>query len=153
MRTNEGITPDLSLQFNGTPEVLAHFARCSKIYRGLAAYRKRLVEEAATKGFPLCWHLFLHYPNDPNTHGLRYQFLLGRDVMVAPVLDKGAESVEVYFPPDDQWTDLWTGAPAGKPGSWVEMPAPIGKPAVFLRAGGAFNDEIIAGLKAEGVLG
>ena len=153
MRTNEGITPDLSLQFNGTPEVLAHFARCSKIYRGLAAYRKRLVEEAATKGFPLCRHLFLHYPDDPNTHGLRYQFLLGRDVMVAPVLDKGAESVEVYFPPDDQWTDLWTGAPAGKPGSWVEMPAPIGKPAVFLRAGGAFNDEIIAGLKAEGVLG
>ena len=43
MRTNEGITPDLSLQFNGTPEILAHFARCSRIYKGLAAYRKRLV--------------------------------------------------------------------------------------------------------------
>lgn len=153
MRTNEGITPDLSLQFNSTPEILAHFARCSRIYKGLAAYRKRLVAEAAARGFPLCRHLFLHYPDDPNTHGLRYQFLLGRDLMVAPVLDKGAESVDVYFPAGDQWTDLWTGAPAGKPGRWSEMPAPIGKPAVFLRKGGAFNDEITAGLKGEGVLG
>ncbi len=153
MRTNEGITPDLSLQFNSTPEILAHFAHCSKIYKGLAAYRKRLVAEAAGRGFPLCRHLFLHYPDDPNTHGLRYQFLLGRDLMVAPVLDKDAESVDVYFPAADQWTDLWTGAPAGKPRRWIKMPAPIGKPAVFLRKGGVFNDEIIAGLKGEGVLG
>ena len=36
MRTNEGITPDLSLQFNSTPEILSHFARCSRIYKGLA---------------------------------------------------------------------------------------------------------------------
>ena len=51
MRTNEGITPDLSLQFNSTPEVLAHFARCSKIYRGLAAYRKRLVARRRRRAF------------------------------------------------------------------------------------------------------
>ena len=95
---NEGITPDLSLQFNSTPEILAHFARCTKIYKGLATYRKRLVAEAAAKGTPLCRHLFLHYPDDPNTHALRYQFLLGRDVMVAPVLSKGAETVDVLFP-------------------------------------------------------
>jgi alpha-glucosidase len=152
MRTNEGITPDLSPQFNSTAGILAHFAHCSRIYKGLAAYRKRLVTEAAARGFPLCRHLFLHYPDDPNTHGIRYQFLLGRDLMVAPVLDKGAESVDVYFPAGDQWTDLWTGAPAGKPRRWIKMPAPIGKPAVFLRKSGAFNNEIIAGLKAEGAL-
>ena len=152
MRGNEGITPDLSLQFNSTPEILAHFARCTKIYKGLAAYRKRLVAEAAAKGTPLCRHLFLHYPDDPNTHALRYQFLLGRDVMVAPVLSKGAETVDVYFPTGDEWTDLWTGANVGKAGQWSDLSAPIGKPAVFLRKGGAFNDEILAGLKAEGVL-
>ena len=109
MRGNEGITPDLSLQFNSTPEILSHFARCTKNLQGTSAYRKRLVAEAAAKGTPLCRHLFLHYPDDPNTHALRYQFLLGRDVMVAPVLSKGAETVDVYFPPGDEWTDLWTG--------------------------------------------
>ncbi len=153
MRTNEGITPDLSLQFNSTPAILSHFARCSRIYKGLSAYRKRLIAEAAARGYPLCRHLFLHYPDDPNTHDIRYQFLLGRDVLVAPVLNKGAGSVDVYFPPGDQWMDLWSGMPAGKPGQWLKMPAPIGKPAVFLRSGGAFNGEILAGLKAEGVLG
>jgi alpha-glucosidase len=152
MRGNEGITPDLSLQFNSTPDILAHFARCTKIFKGLAAYRKRLVAEAAATGTPLCRHLFLHYPDDPNTHGLRYQFLLGRDVLVAPVLDKGREHVDVYFPAGDAWIDLWTGAPAGKAGAWAEMPAPVGKPAVFLRGGGDSNDQIVAGLKAEGVL-
>lgn len=152
MRTNEGITPDLSLQFNSTPEILAHFALCSRIYKGLAPYRKRLVAEASARGFPLCRHLFLHYPDDPNTHDIRYQFLLGRDMLVAPVLDKGVASVDLYFPPGDQWTDLWSGASAGRPGQWLKMPAPIGKPAVFLRSGGEFNDEIIAGLEAEGVL-
>ena len=96
--------------------------------------------------------LFLHYPDDPNTYGLRYQFLLGRDLMVAPVLDKGAEAVDVYFPEGSQWTDLWSGADAGKAGAWVRMPAPVGKPAVFLRKGGAANAEIIQGLKSVGVL-
>jgi hypothetical protein len=32
------------------------------------------------------------------------------------------------------------------------MPAPLGKPAVFLRKSGATNTEIIEGLKAVGVL-
>ncbi len=35
---------------------------------------------------------------------------------VAPVVDKGAESVEVYFPLGDQWIDLWSGSEVGKPG-------------------------------------
>ena len=46
--------------------------------------------------------------------GLRYQFLLGPDLMVAPVLDRGAEAVDVYFPEGDAWADLWTGAEAGR---------------------------------------
>jgi hypothetical protein len=49
---------------------------------------------------------------------LRYQFLLGPDLMVAPVLDKGADAVEVYFPRGAEWIDLWTRVDAGKPGHW-----------------------------------
>ena len=51
------------------------------------------------RGYPVVRHPFLHYPDDPNTYELRYQFLLGPDLMVAPVVDKGADSVDVYFPP------------------------------------------------------
>ncbi|MER2508613.1 MAG: alpha-glucosidase [Amaricoccus sp.] len=153
MRGMEGIRPEMSVQFNSTPDIIAHFARCTKIYKGLAAYRKHLVAEAAAKGTPLCRHLFLHYPDDNNTHDIRYQFMLGRDLMVAPVLNKGREVVDVYFPAGDGWIDLWTGAEVGGPARWSAMPAPIGKPAAYLRKGGEFNGEILAGLKAEGVLG
>ena len=115
-------------------------------------YRKRLVVEAAHRGFPVVRHLFLHYPDDPNTFDLRYQFLLGADLLVAPVLDQGADSVEVYFPEGSEWVDLWTGAEAGKSGEWMRMPAPLSKPAVFLRKGSPSPGDIIDGLRQVGVI-
>jgi sulfoquinovosidase len=151
-RTMEGAAPDLSPQFDASPATLAQMARFAKVYKGLGLYRKKLVAEAAARGWPVVRPLFLHYPGDPNTYGLRYQFLLGRDLMVAPVLDKGADAVDVYFPEGSRWTSLWSGADAGKAGAWVRMPAPIGEPAVFLRKGGPGADEIIQGLKSVGVL-
>ena len=97
-------------------------------------------------------HLYLHFPDDPSTHDIRYQFLLGPDVMVAPALDKGVTSVDVYFPKGAEWVDLWTGADAGTPGEWVNMPAPMGTPAVFLRKGAASASDVVGGLKGVGVL-
>ena len=91
-------------------------------------YRKGLVAEAAATGAPVVRHLFLHYPDDPNVKGLRYQFLLGPDLMVAPVLTRGAAEVEVYFPEGEAWTDLWTGAEAGRPGEWVADAGAAGAP-------------------------
>ncbi|MFC5066571.1 alpha-glucosidase [Flaviflagellibacter deserti] len=135
MRTQEGITPNLSIEADSTPEMLEHLRLCGAIYRALTPYRKSLVDEANGRGLPLVRHLFLHYPDDPNTHDIRYQFLLGEDLMVAPVLDKGADSVEVYFPTGSAWNDAWTGKDAGQPGEWARMPAPLGKPAVFIRKG------------------
>jgi alpha-glucosidase len=151
-RTHEGIDPAASAQFDTNPETLAHLERFAKVYKGLGAYRKHLVAEASERGYPVVRHPFLHYPDDPNTHDLRYQFLLGPDLMVAPVLDPGRERVEVYFPLGDRWLDLWTGADAGQAGQWREMPAPLSKPAVFLRKGASSTDRIVGGLKSVGIL-
>ncbi len=151
-RTHEGLDPVASAQFDTNAATLAHLERFGKIYKGLATYRKRLVIEAASQGYPVVRHLFLHYPNDVNTHALRYQFLLGPDLMIAPVLDKGANTVEVYFPVGDEWTDLWTGLEAGKPAEWTRMLAPLGRPAVFLRTGAPSSGEILNGLRDVGVL-
>jgi sulfoquinovosidase len=126
--------------------------RFGNVYKGLAAYRKQLVAEAAAKGHPVVRHPFLHYPEDANTHTLKYQFLLGPDLLVAPVLDKGAESVKVYFPKGAQWLDLWTRKEAGRPGDWQRMPAPLSKPAVFLRKDAGSADLILMGLHSTGAL-
>ena len=152
LRTHEGLEPSVATQFDSTPETLAHMRRFAKIYTGLASYRKGLVAEAVARGYPVVRHLFLHYPDDANTHALRYQFLLGSDLMVAPVLNKGVEAVEVYFPVGSEWLDLWTGTDAGKPGHWVRMPAPVSKPAVFMRKGTPSRAVIEDGLKSAGIL-
>jgi alpha-glucosidase len=59
---------------------------------------------------------------------LRYQFLLVPDLLVAPVLDNGADTVDVYFPVGDAWVDLWTGTDAGSLGDWNTMPARSASP-------------------------
>jgi alpha-glucosidase len=151
-RTHEGLDPSVAAQFDSNAANVAHLVRFARVYKGLAAYRKQAVAEAAQRGYPVARHPFLHYWDDPNTHDLRYQYLLGRDLMVAPVVDKGVDSVEVYFPAGDAWTDLWTGAEVGSPGAWATQPAPLGKPAVFLRKGAETAQTIISGLKAAGVL-
>ncbi len=152
LRTHEGLDPAISAQVDGDDELLAHFKRFATVYRGLAPYRKRLVEEAARHGHPVVRHPFLHFPNDPETYGLRYQFLLGPDLLVAPVLDRGAATVSVYFPQESEWVDLWTGKDAGREGAWQRMPAPLSAPAVFVRKGASSAAEIQAGLKAAGIL-
>jgi alpha-glucosidase len=147
LRTHEGLIPAIAAQVDSSPELLAHTARFARVYKGLATYRKRHVAAAAAHGHPLTRHLFLHYPDDRNTYGLRYQYLLGPDLMVAPVVDRGATSVEVYWPEGAEWTDLWTGASVGKAGEWTRVSAPLGRPAVFLRKGADSANEIIGGLR------
>lgn len=67
--------------------------------------------------------------------------------MVAPVLDPGVGSVDVYLP-KGQWTHLFTGETLqhGK-GKFVTVKAPIGTPAVFYpshaQVGQQFRSDLI----------
>jgi alpha-glucosidase len=151
-RTHEGLDPAISAQFDTSEETKAHLKRFGLVYKALAPYRKAVVAEAASFGTPVVRHLFLHYPDDPNTYGLRFQFLLGSEVMVAPVVDRGATSVEVYFPTGDEWTDLWTGIDIGIAGDWARVQAPLGRPGVFLRKHSALSTHIRDAFAKAGLL-
>jgi len=135
-RTHEGNIPEVNHQFYSDDETLRHFARFAKIYAAWKPYRMDLVEEASKTGLPVVRHPFLHYPNDPEVLGLNYQFMVGSELMVAPVLDPGADAVEVYLPAG-RWVHLWTGEGyrSPEPGAYETVSAPIGKPAVFYKEG------------------
>lgn len=98
-RTHEGLDPAASAQFDTNADTLAHMRRFGKIYKGLAAYRKRLIAEATTRGAPVVRHPFLHFPADPNTHNLRYQFMLGPDLMVVPCSTRARQVWRPISPP------------------------------------------------------
>lgn len=146
MRTHEGNRPDDNLQIDSNPDLVAGFVRWSRVHAKLAPYVAHLVGEAQASGLPAQRALFLHFPHDRETFTIQDQFLYGADCMVAPVIEQGAVSRQVYLPGEagDMWRHLWTGAD-WQPG-WHDVPAPIGQPPVFYRPDSRFAD-LFAGLR------
>jgi len=105
-------------------------------YRLLALW-STLAREAHETGLPLVRPLWFH-DEVPRRHGdlASRQFLVGRDLLAAPVLRDGARRRDVFLP-EGRWLDTRDGvvhaAPAG--GVVVDVEAPPGAPPLFLRAG------------------
>nr|WP_150959209.1 alpha-glucosidase [Aneurinibacillus sp. XH2] len=131
MRTHEGNRPDDNWQFDSDDETLLHFARMSRIYTALKPYLKAAVKENADTGVPVMRPLFLHYERDERAYSIQYQYLLGRDLLAAPVIGEGQRTVSVYLP-EDEWIHLWTGRTYR--GGDIQVDAPLGQPPVFYRA-------------------
>lgn len=132
MRSHEGNRPDTNLQLDGDAEVLAHFVAMTKVHAALAPYVAELCREAAATGLPLQRPLFLDYEHDVACWGVETQFAYGRDLIVAPVIEAGAQRWQAYLPAGAEWRHLWSGETfAG--GATAEVAAPIGRPPVFYR--------------------
>jgi alpha-glucosidase (family GH31 glycosyl hydrolase) len=71
-------------------------------------YLYSAVHECATTGMPILRALWLHYPDDPKAVSRSDEYLWGRDVLVAPIVEKGATLRQVYLPKGD-WYDFWNG--------------------------------------------
>jgi len=119
--------------FDQNPETLEHYKRYAILHTALFPYLYTLVHEAARRGWPVVRHLSLHYPDDPETWRLDYQYLLGDRVLVAPVLKRGAREWEVYFPAGE-WAHWWTGRIYRGPGR-ATVPAKMGEIPMFVAAG------------------
>jgi alpha-glucosidase (family GH31 glycosyl hydrolase) len=99
----------------------------------------------------------LHYPDVERAWRAHDQFLLGPDVLVAPVLepstraDGGVERA-LWLPPG-RWRALWTGVEVDAPAEGLEATATSlpGEPPVYLRADAPSTPSILAALTAEGV--
>ena len=103
----------------------------------LLPYIYTLFREHERTGMPVMRPLWFNYPSDYNTYAPALpleQFLLGRDLLVAPVLTEGASKRAVYFPKGDAWIDWWTGA-RYEGGTTAEIDAPLSRLPLFARAG------------------
>ena len=71
-------------------------------------YLYSTVRECATTGMPIMRALWIHYPEDAKAVACGDQYLWGRSILVAPVVEKGATTRRVYLP-SGGWYDFWTG--------------------------------------------
>lgn len=73
----------------------------------LMPYLYSAVKETCETGLPIIRAMWLHYPKDATAVARGDQYLYGRDILVAPVVEKGATSRSVYLP-HGVWFDFWT---------------------------------------------
>jgi len=108
----------------------------------LIDYLKVEFKKAIDENLPVVKHLALNYPEDPESWQIKYQYLLGNDILVAPVLKKKTRKWKVFLPRREKWVHLWTEKMFS--GGWIEIDAPLGEPPVFVRLGSEFLEKILA---------
>ncbi len=116
--------------------------RYLKLKMRLTPYMYTLTREEEETGAPIVRGLMWDYPNDPaaGSEAYKYQFLLGRDLLVAPVYRSQAVShgwrKNIHLP-QGRWFDYWDGRhmSAGAQGKDIDLQVTLDKLPVFVRAG------------------
>ncbi|MGP4112450.1 glycoside hydrolase family 31 protein [Streptomyces sp. 4N509B] len=125
----------------GPNEVWSYGEEAGAILEDYLRLRERLkpyvlaqMRTAADEGIPVMRPLFLEFPEDARCWEVDDAYLLGPELLVAPVLEAGAREREVYLPAGARWTDAWTGREyeGGQP---VTVPAPLERVPLLLRDG------------------
>ncbi|HXB72567.1 MAG TPA: TIM-barrel domain-containing protein [Candidatus Acidoferrales bacterium] len=99
----------------------------------LMPYLYSAVKESCETGLPIIRALWLHYPEDAVAAARGDQYLYGRDILVAPVVEKGATSRTLYLP-RGTWYDFWTRQKL-EGGREITRPVDLETTPLYVRAG------------------
>ncbi len=123
--------PDISELNNPSIEPIAK--KYTELRYQLMPYTYTLAWQARDSGMPLMRALWLHYPEDTTVRGMGDQYLWGRDLLIAPVFEKGAKSRSIYLPAGD-WYDWWTNEKK-KGGQTISREVDLSTMPLYVRAG------------------
>jgi len=99
----------------------------------LLPYTYTIARQCCDTGLPLIRALWIHYPDDPGAVRRGDQYLWGRDLLVSPVVEKGATSRRLYLP-RGTWLDFWTEARV-EGGREIDRPVDLETMPLHVRAG------------------
>jgi alpha-glucosidase/alpha-D-xyloside xylohydrolase len=99
----------------------------------LMPYIYTAAKETCETGLPMIRALWLHYPDDPRAVACGDQYLFGRDLLVAPVVEKSATSRLLYLP-RGTWFNFWTHE-RQEGGREVVRKVDLGDTPLYVRAG------------------
>jgi alpha-glucosidase len=115
------------------PEIEAICKRAIELRYELLPTLATAFWECSQTGLPIMRPLVLAYQSDPRCATLDDEFLLGSDLLVAPVLEPGVSGRRVYLPAG-AWVDFWTGQRLdGGRDLWAN--APLDRIPLYAKAG------------------
>ena len=103
-----------------------------KLHEQLRPYLWKTAQECVRDNKPFMRPLIYEWPNDVNAVNIQDEYLLGEDLLVAPLLKENATSREVYLP-DGVWFDFFDGTEYS--GNQTITAGKDGKLPVFTRNG------------------
>lgn len=91
---------------------------------------------ASKTGLPIMRPMFLNFQNDDECYAFesQYQFMIGEDILVAPVLSENKNFKKVYLP-EGKWLDWWN-SKIYEGNKWIIVEAPSSIIPLFIREGG-----------------
>lgn len=144
MRTHDGLRKFDNHRFDSDVTTLTHFRRMARIHAAMLPLWRTLAAEAVESGLPVLRHTVLVDPNWPQALTAHRQWMIGDDLVFAPVTAPGVDAVEICLPAG-RWQALAGGA-AVDGRHCRTVPAPIGEPAVWVREGAW--PEVLAAIRA-----
>jgi alpha-glucosidase len=94
-------------------------------------------EDSAGTGKPVFQPLVYQYQDDTEVRDITDEFMFGDNVLMAPVVERGATERDVYLPEGDRWVDFWTNE-VHEGGQRMTVDAPIDHLPIYVR-----KDEIV----------
>jgi alpha-glucosidase len=117
------------------PEVLPQVRAAMALRYRLMPYLYTLLWRAAEADEPMVRPSFYAFPDDARCIGQDDVFMLGADILVAPVLDAGATTRRAYLPATPGGWHEFTHGTHHAGGEVAEIAAPLGRLPVFVRSG------------------
>lgn len=121
--------------WNYASETEAVVRAYAQLHKSLQSY---LGKHAGKRERPLFRPVWYDFPEESDLYAVGDQWLLGPDLLVAPVVSAGAVSRDILLP-RGHWIDPWRGEQHG--GGWIKNhPAPCPGIPLFVKAG---NEELL----------
>ncbi|MBV9261778.1 MAG: DUF5110 domain-containing protein, partial [Pseudolabrys sp.] len=107
------------------PDVLPAVRWAIRLRYRMMPYFYSLYRRAATEGTPILRPTFFDFPDDPKTFDENDDFMVGENLLAAPVVERDARSRELYLPAGPAgWYDFYDGTHHGA-GQIVSLDAPL----------------------------
>jgi alpha-glucosidase/alpha-D-xyloside xylohydrolase len=115
------------------PEVETILRKYLELRSQLMSYLYTAVRQCHETGVPVMRALWLHDPSDAAAVARGDEYLWGRDMLVAPVVEKGAARRKLYLP-RGRWFDFWTNDRL-EGGREIDRPVDLATTPLYVRAG------------------